>query len=546
MMPRYDRRRVFAFVLALLTMPVVAAAEVPKTNAPGVEAEATTTAPVTLDGAVLFRVRGVSAYPAERRAQAIAERIKQVAQDPAIPPEKVRIVEAGDRSNIFAAERMVMAVVDADAELEGVARQVLAQVYVARIVEAVKAYRHDRSPRVLLLNTAYAAGATLLLVLALFGVRWGFRRLDAMLERRYKARIHDLQIHSFRILQAEQVWAGLQAALRTARLLLVLILLYVAAHFVLGLYPWTRSFAQRLFAILLDPLQTMAAGVLNAVPNLVFLAILVVVTRYGLKLLRLFFAGVEHGTVTLAGFDREWAWPTYRIVRLLVIAFAVVVAYPYIPGSGSAAFQGVSIFLGVIFSLGSTSVIANIVAGYTMTYRRAFKVGDRIRIDQHMGDVVERRLLVTRLRSPKNEEIVVPNSIILNSNVINYSALANQAGLILHTTVGIGYETPWRQVEAMLLLAADRTPGLLKLPPPFVLQKSLGDFCVTYEINVYCDQPSSMGSLYAGLHRNILDVFNEYGVQIMTPAYEGDPQQPKVVRKEQWFAPPAQAPGHEP
>ncbi len=546
MMPRDDRRRVFAFVLALLTMPVVAAAEVPKTNAPGVEAEATTTAPVTLDGAVLFRVRGVSAYPAERRAQAIAERIKQVAQDPAIPPEKVRIVEAGDRSNIFAAERMVMAVVDADAELEGVARQVLAQVYVARIVEAVKAYRHDRSPRVLLLNTAYAAGATLLLVLALFGVRWGLRRLDAMLERRYKARIHDLQIHSFRILQAEQVWAGLQAALRTARLLLVLILLYVAAHFVLGLYPWTRSFAQRLFAILLDPLQTMAAGVLNAVPNLVFLAILVVVTRYGLKLLRLFFAGVEHGTVTLAGFDREWAWPTYRIVRLLVIAFAVVVAYPYIPGSGSAAFQGVSIFLGVIFSLGSTSVIANIVAGYTMTYRRAFKVGDRIRIDQHMGDVVERRLLVTRLRSPKNEEIVVPNSIILNSNVINYSALANQAGLILHTTVGIGYETPWRQVEAMLLLAADRTPGLLKLPPPFVLQKSLGDFCVTYEINVYCDQPSSMGSLYAGLHRNILDVFNEYGVQIMTPAYEGDPQQPKVVRKEQWFAPPAQAPGHEP
>lgn len=263
-------------------------------------------------------------------------------------------------------------------------------------------------------------------------------------------------------------------------------------------------------------------------------------------MLRLFFAGVETGTATFAGFDREWAWPTYRIVRVFVIAFAVVVAYPYVPGSGSAAFQGVSIFLGVVFSLGSTSVIANIIAGYAMIYRRAFKVGDRIKIDEHVGDVVERRLLVTRLRSPKNEEVVVPNSIILNSSVINYSALAAQGGLILHTTVGIRYETPWRQVEAMLLMAAERTPGLLKQPPPFVLKKSLGEFCVTYEINAYCDQPSSMGPLYSALHQNILDVFNEYGVQIMTPAYEGDPEQPKVVRKEQWFAPPAQAPGSEP
>ncbi len=521
---------------------IAASAAPPPGTTPPVSAEVAeeiAAAPVIVDGVELFRVRGVSAFPAERRAQAIAERIKQLAQDRAISPGTLRVVEAEDRSNIVAAERIVMVVVDADAQLEGVSRQVLAQVYVARIVEAVKAHRHDRSPRVLLINTAYAAAAVLLLALAWLGVRWGLPRLDAALERRYKAKLHDLQIQSFRILQAEQLWAGLQATLRTVRLVLVLILLYITAHFVLSLYPWTRSFAQGLFAILLDPLHTMGAAVLAAVPNLVFIAILAVVTGYLLKLLRLFFAGIEHGTVTLAGFDREWAWPTYRIVRVVVIAFAVVVAYPYIPGSGSAAFQGVSIFLGVIFSLGSTSVIANIIAGYAMIYRRAFKVGDRIKIDEHMGDVVERRLLVTRLRSPKNEEIVVPNSVILNGSVINYSTLASQGGLILHTTVGIGYETPWRQVEAMLLLAAERTPGLLKLPPPFVLQRSLGDFCVTYEINVYCDQPSSMASLYTALHRNILDVFNEYGVQIMTPAYEGDPGQPKVVRKDQWFAAPA-------
>jgi small-conductance mechanosensitive channel len=251
--------------------------------------------------------------------------------------------------------------------------------------------------------------------------------------------------------------------------------------------------------------------------------------------------------VALSGFDPEWAKPTFKIVRLVVIAFAVVVAYPYIPGSSTAAFKGVSIFAGVMLSLGSSSIISNLLAGFTMTYRRAFRVGDRIRIGDVVGEVSDIRLQVTHLRTPKNEEVVVPNSMILGSEVTNFSALARSRGLILHTTVGIGYETPWRQVEAMLLLAAERTPGLLREPEPFVLQTALGDFCVTYELNVYCDEPGRLPFLYDGLHRSILDVFNEYGVQIMTPAYEGDPEQPKLVPREQWFtAPAAPAPGDDP
>jgi small-conductance mechanosensitive channel len=222
-----------------------------------------------------------------------------------------------------------------------------------------------------------------------------------------------------------------------------------------------------------------------------------------------------------------------------VIAFTAVIAYPYVPGSQSEAFKGVSIFLGVILSLGSSSAISNVIAGYTMIYRRAFKVGDRVKIDELIGDVTEMRLLVTHLRSLKNEEIVVPNSMILNTHVVNYSSLAEKDGLILHTTVGIGYEIPWRQVEAMLLQAAERTPGLLKDPPPFVLQKELGDFAVTYELNVRTAQPQDSLRLYTELHRHILDLFNEYGVQIMTPAYEEDPAELKVVPKEKWFAPPA-------
>lgn len=190
--------------------------------------------------------------------------------------------------------------------------------------------------------------------------------------------------------------------------------------------------------------------------------------------------------------------------------------------------------------LGSSSLLANIIAGYTMAYRRAFHVGDRIKVGDLIGDVTEIGLMVTHMRSIKNEELVVPNSLILNSNVINYASLARKQGLILHTAVGIGYETAWRQVEAMLLMAAERAPGLLREPAPFVLQLSLNDFAVTYELNVYCDRPGEMDRLYAELHRNVLDVFNEYGVQIMTPAYIADPVEPKVVPREQWFAKPAE------
>jgi small-conductance mechanosensitive channel len=255
---------------------------------------------------------------------------------------------------------------------------------------------------------------------------------------------------------------------------------------------------------------------------------------------------VGHGSVTFKSFDPEWAEPTYKILRVAIVAFAVVVAYPYIPGAGSAAFQGVSLFIGIVFSLGSSSAIANMIAGYMITYRRAFKVGDRVKIGDMTGDIMETRLQVTHLRSFKNEELVIPNSLILGSQVLNYSSLARTAGLILHTEVGIGYETPWRQVEAMLLAAAERTPGLEKDPPPFVHEKELGDFAVTYELNAYCRDVHRMRELYAGLHRNILDLFNEFGVQIMTPSYENDPAQPKIVARNDWYAAPAQVPKSDP
>ncbi|GJL69722.1 MAG: hypothetical protein NPIRA06_23570 [Nitrospirales bacterium] len=296
---------------------------------------------------------------------------------------------------------------------------------------------------------------------------------------------------------------------------------YAYLNIAFRLFPWTAYMGTQLFNILLDPNRVIVRGFLSSFSSLVFLVILVVLFRYLLKFGKLIFANLAIGKEAWPGFDREWAWPTYRISRTLVIAFGVVVGYLYIPGSTSDAFKGITTFLGVLLSLGSSPIIRNILAGYTLVYRRAFQEGDRIKVNEIPGDVLEGRILTTRLRSLKNEETIVPNSEILNNHVTNYSAAAREKGLILHTTEGIGYETPWRQVEAMLIEAPDRTPGLLKDPPPFVLQLALGDLCVTYELNVYCDRPYYMMDLSTGLSQNILDVFNEHGVQIMTCLYGG-------------------------
>jgi small-conductance mechanosensitive channel len=540
------------FLFFLLCAPAMsfvgeaAAASAQSGNAPSASADIdgpdADRAPVTLDGKVLFQVRGLPAYPAKERAAVISQRIKDVAADETIPLDAFRISELEDRTRITAGDRLVAGFVDADAAPEGATRQLLAERALIKIKEAISAFRSDRSPRALLIATAYALAALAIAALLLFLIQRLFRKLHGIGEQRLKKRIEALEAQSHQIVQARQLNKALHGILRGLHIAALVALTYSFFHFVLSLYPWTRPLSVRLLAIFLEPLESMALGFLDSLPGIAFVIVLAIVTRYVLRLTQLYFESIDRGTITLSRFDREWALPTYKIARLVIIALAAVVAYPYIPGSNSEAFKGISIFLGLMISLGSSSIIGNLMAGYAMIYRRAFKVGDRISIENITGDVTEKRLMVTHLRTIKNEEVVVPNSTIINSSVVNYSTLAATRGLILHTTVGIGYETPWRQVEAMLLLAAARTPGLLKEPAAFVLQKSLGDFAVTYELNAYCDNAQAMAHLYTAMHQNVLDIFNEHGVQIMTPAYEGDPEKPKVVPRDQWY----QAPAHPP
>jgi len=500
------------------------------------------TAPVVIDGVTLFSVRGVSAYPAEQRAARISAAIADLAADRSIPADSLSAVEGPTATTIEAAGRRIFALVDADAELEGVSRPVLAHAYRQRVVEAVQAYRRDREPAVLW-NAAWKAGTASLILFVVLWILWrGQRWLRAALAGRYRDRIRDVGYQTVHLVRAEQLWRALDRAVWVVADILALAAMYIVAHSVLLLFPWTRGLAHNLSSIVLGPLGILGERMLGYLPNLVFLLIIAVIARFFMRFTRIFFRNVAEGAVKLPEFEPDWAHAVERIVLILIFAVALVVAYPYLPGSGSEAFKGITILLGLLFSIGSPSVIGNLVAGQSLAFRRVYKVGDRIKVGDHVGEVVQIRLLTTYIRSPKNEQIVIPNALVLNQEVVNYTAFADKQGLILHTRVGIGYGTPWRQVEAMLLEAAGRTPGVLPQPGPFVLQVALQEFAVVYEINVFVDSTGALPRVYTALHRNVLDVFNEYGVQIMTPAYEGDPEQPKVVPRGDWFTTPAQPP----
>jgi small-conductance mechanosensitive channel len=504
--------------------------------------------PIVLGNQTLYYIRDIQDssgrhYSGQLRAKSISERIKGAAENPEIQPDAISTSAFdGPQSLILAGNELLASVVDQDVLEKGQTREQLATEYSRRISDAIEKYRQERSLKRLIKALVFTLIATLILIAILYLLNVLYRKVNTVIQNWVSSKKVSLHIQSFELVGAERMGTLFITTTKIIRLFVLLGAFYTYINFGLSFFPQTQAFAHHLFNYILLPLKTIGTAVAAQIPNLLFLAIIFLITVYVLKLMRLFFKGMEDGTITFKGFYPEWAQPTYRILRILIIAFAAVMAFPYIPGSDSSAFKGVSIFFGVLFSLGSTSAIANIVAGYTLTYRRVFKVGDRVKIADFVGDVIVTRLQVTHLRTIKNEEIVVPNSMIVSSHVINYSSLAQQKGLILHTTVTIGYDAPWRQVHALLLMAAEKTLGLLREPPPFVLQKSLDDFYITYELNAYTDTPLAMPQIYSDLHKNIQDAFNEYGVQIMSPSYRFDPDRPKVVPKDKWYAPPAKPP----
>lgn len=342
------------------------------------------------------------------------------------------------------------------------------------------------------------------------------RLIDEQGRRKFKV----VKLQSLELITPDQITDALLRLLRYFRVAVVLLVTALASTFVFNFFPGTQGYVNALGRTLVDVLAGMGEQLLAYVPNFISLALIAVLTRTVFKLLRFFYQGLQSGKIRLSGMHHEFIEPTYQILRFLTLAFALVAAFPYIPGSDSPVFRGLSIFVGFLISLGSTSLVTNLIAGVVITYTRGLRIGDRVTIGESTGDVVERNLLVTRIRTIKNVEIVIPNGTLLNIHIVNYSAAAEETGVILNTSVTIGYDVPWRDVHQLLIEAAQEVEHFLSFPEPFVLQTCLDDYYVHYELNAYTMKPHRMATIYSDLHQKIQDKFNEAEIEILSPRYE--------------------------
>ncbi|MBV6621413.1 MAG: mechanosensitive ion channel [Rivularia sp. (in: Bacteria)] len=471
----------------------------------------------------LFKIRaGVGAFSAQERAQAVTNRILKLAEEPTTAVEKIRIDEKSSTTNLTFDNRIILTVTDTDARAADQSRQELATNYRDKIQQAVTQYRIERSPDYIRQGIFNSLIATALLVvtLILFAVvfPWLYRQIGNL----QSSRLPTVKVQNIELLAATRISQILISLFKLLRVLLTLGALLIYVPLVMSFFPWTRQISSRVFRYFLQALETSWEGFLSYLPNIFAIGIILFITYYFIKLMRNLFTSIGNENVKIQGFYPEWAEPSFKLSAFLTIILAAVIAFPYLPGFGSPAFQGISLFLGLLFSLGSTVVVANVVAGIILIYTRAFQIGDRIKIGDSVGDVVEKTLFVTRLRTVKNVIITLPNSSVFTSQIINYTAAEldpEQAPLILHTTVTLGYDVPWRKVHQVLVDAAKSTTHLLTEPEPFVLQTSLDDFYVSYELNAFTHNPSIMARIYAELHQNIQDKCNEAGIEILSPHY---------------------------
>lgn len=348
---------------------------------------------------------------------------------------------------------------------------------------------------------------------------WGFRKLSARIERLRETKLRSINIHDYELLDTRKQVQILLFLARVLRYGVILLLLLIAVPIIFSIFPATKNLAYKIFSYIWDPVSSIFVSIVDYIPNLFTICVIYLVIKYTVRFVKYISNELASERLKIPGFYADWAHPTYYIVRFLLYAFMVAMIYPYLPGANSGIFQGMSVFIGLMISLGSSSIIGNIIAGLVITYMRPFKIGDRIKLNNTTGNVIEKTALVTRLRTPKNEIVTIPNSEIMSKETVNFSQSARQFGLIIHTEVTIGYDAPWRTVHDLLINAALNTPGILDDPRPFVLETSLSDWYPVYQLNAYIRDADRMGEIYSNLHQSIQDAFNAAGVEIMSPHY---------------------------
>lgn len=479
-----------------------------------------TSAPVSIDGREVVRIYGpLGSFTTKDRAAAIEGRILVLAKQGFSGKLGIRPIPSENATAVFAGPVIVMGVTELDAQTAGVARDELAQRYAAEIQKAIEGYRERHTLKSFMLAVGQTVVAWTIFCLTVWVLLKLSHWLGTRSERLVGRLFADREARGVHSLVLERARAILMSIVKFAIALFLLSEFSFVISFTFGLFPQTAGISTTLLDYLKAAFGRVGTAIINYLPSGGFVLIVCLLTHYVIQALKFWADAIERGDVPVKGLHPEMVKPTYQLLRFAIAIFALVIAFPYLPGGQSEAFKGVSIFLGVLLSLGSSSAVSNVLAGLVLTYMRPFHAGDRVKIADTVGDVLEKNLLVTRVRTIKNVEVVIPNAAILGNQILNYSALARHAGLILNTTVTIGYDAPWRTVHDLLIRAALNTEGVLADPAPFVFQTSLNDFHISYELNAYTSHANDMQIIYSCLHQSIQDSFNKGGVEIMSPTF---------------------------
>ena len=491
---------------------------------------------------LLYVYTRIGSFSPQERAARISDRIVKLYKSPGFDASLLHLVENDAAVDILYEDMVLITITEMDALWQDLSRTDLAVLYLEDIKRAVLLEKEENSLKNIIIRVLEVVLVILGVWLLIFLLNRLFNYSRRFILTRLNRKITGLKVQNYELLSTVRI---LQAVLwfhTVTRVLVIGLSLYLTLPLIFSIFPTTEGWAEVLISWIVTPVKNILVSVLDYLPNLFTIAVVYLAIRYLVKLVRFLADEIEQGKLELSGFHREWAKPTFNIIRFLLYIFMFIVIFPYLPGSQSPVFQGVSVFLGILFSLGSSSAISNAVAGMVITYMRPFRIGDRVKISDITGDVVEKTLLVTRIRTTKNEEITIPNSSILSGHTINYTTTSNELGLIIYTTVTIGYDVPWKEVHKALIDAALRVELVQEIPPPFVLQTSLDDFYVSYQLNAYVKEVNKQARIYSDLHQHIQDVFNERGIEILSPHYRAMRDGSMVTIPAQYLPPDYQAP----
>jgi small-conductance mechanosensitive channel len=476
--------------------------------------------PVIINSDTLFTFHvGQGLFEPAERAAVVTKRIEALMNRIDFNPDSLSLKNDSSISVIYYSSQIIMAVNDKDASYTELNRPQLAASYLTILKKRLGNYFTNNSTQQIVINILEAAAVIILLAALIWALFKVSRWIKLRLLKAWEGRLDKLAAKGAPVVYAHRLLPLVTGLMRILRIVIIIVLVYLALPVLFYIFPSSKPISVQLLGYVVTPFKGILLAIVRYIPNLLTIAVIYFVTRYIVKLVKFIANEIAQGNFTINGFYAEWAMPTYNIIRVLLFAFMFVVIFPYLPGSDSKIFQGVTVFLGVLFSLGSSSAISNMVSGIVLTYMRPYKIGDRIKVGEVTGDVIEKNLLVTRLRTIKNEDITIPNATILSGHTTNYTTVAATMGLILNTTVTIGYDVPWQTVHNLLTSAAEATEGIMTDKKPFVLQTALNDFNVSYQLNAYTALSNQMATVYSRLHQNIQDKFNEAGVEIMSPHY---------------------------